>query len=89
MEKQKSIKITNIDGNEQEYAILSTFNYKNRKFVLYTDYTKDDSNNIKVYSGIYKNKETITPITQKEDENIVSNFVTFLENGLKSNSLFD
>ena len=89
MEKQKNIKITNSDGEEQEYAILSTFDYKNRKFILYTDYTMDNSKNIKVYSGIYENEEKVYPITSTEDEIIVSNFIKFLEKGLKENTLFE
>lgn len=87
MEKQKNIKVLNNEGKEQEYAILSTFDYKNRKFVLYTDYSKDASNNIKVYSGIYEKDKTVAAITRREDEIVVSNFVKFLENGLKSNTL--
>ena len=87
MKKQKYIKITNSEGKEQEYAILSTFEYKKRKIILYTDYSTDDSNNIKVYSGIYDNEGIVEPIIRKEDEIIVSHFVKYLENGLKSNTL--
>lgn len=87
MEKQKNIKVLNNEGKEQEYAILSTFDYKNRKFVLYTDYSTDASNNIKVYSGIYENDKKVTAITRREDEVVISNFVKFLEKGLKSNTL--
>lgn len=89
MEKQKKINIRDEKGIEHEYDILSTFDYKNRKFILYTDYSVDTSNNIKVYSGIYENDETVVAITKREDENVVSNFVKFLEMGLKSNTLFD
>lgn len=89
MEKQKKIKIINKDGIEQEYAILSTFDYKRRKFIIYTDYSMDETNNVKVYSGIYENEEKVHPIIENEDEIVVSNFIKFLEKGLKENTLFE
>ena len=89
MEKNRKIKIKNEDGIEKEYAILSTFDYKSRKFIIYTDYSMDEENNVKVYSGIYENEEKVQPITSSKDELIVSNFIKFLEKGLKDNTLFE
>lgn len=89
MEKNKKIKIKSKDGIEKEYAILSTFDYKSRKFIIYADYSMDEANNMKVYSGIYDNEEKIQPITSSKDELVVSNFVKFLEKGLKDNTLFE
>ena len=88
MERIQNIKSVNKDGIEKEYDILSTFDYKNRKFIIYTDYSIDETNNVKIYSGIYDNKEKILPITDSEDENVASNFIKFLEKGLKENTLF-
>lgn len=88
MERIQNIKSVNKDGIEKEYDILSTFDYKNRKFVIYTDYSIDETNNVKIYSGIYDNKEKIMQITDSEDANVASSFIKFLEKGLKENILF-
>ena len=88
-EKQKNIKIIDKNGIEKEYAILSTFDYKEKKFIIYTDYSVDDTNNIKVYSGIYENAEKVIPITKREDKIVASNFIKYIEKGLKDNTLLD
>ncbi len=88
MKKLKNVKLVNKDGKERMYDILSTFDYKNKKFVIYTDYSTDETNNVKVYSGIYDNEKKVVSITNSEDEIVVSKFVQFLEEGLKENILF-
>ena len=86
-EKQNNIKIIDKSGTEKEYAILSTFDYKDKKFIIYTDYSMDDTNNIKIYSGIYENEGKIVPITKREDEMVALNFIKYIEKGLKDNTL--
>lgn len=89
MQVNDKIKIVNKDGVEQEYSILSTFDYKERKFIIYTDYSMDENKNIRVFSGIYEDDDRIFPITNENDEIVVSNFIKFLERGLKNNTLFN
>lgn len=89
MESLEKLKKIKKDGTEKEYDVLSTFEYKKREFVLYTDYSNDENNNIRVFSGILENNGTISAISQDEDENIVSNFTKFLEKGIKDNSFFE
>ena len=88
MKKLKNDKLVNKDGKEKIYDILSTFDYKNKKFVIYTDYSTDETYNVKVFSGIYYNEEKILPITNSEDEIVASKYIKFLEKGLKEETLF-
>ena len=86
---ENEIKVIDKNGIEKKYDILSTFDYKSRKFIIYTDYSYDESNNIKVYSGIFKDEKTISPVKDKDDETVVNDFIKYLEEGLKSDTLFD
>lgn len=83
MYNKKSIKILNKDGIEKEYGILATFDYKDRKFAIYTDYSTDEKNNKIVYSGIYKKDGNIKPVIDANDRKIVKDFIKYFEARLK------
>lgn len=55
MDNNGKINITDIDGNNIECDILFTFdsNDTNKSYIVYTDNTKDEFGNIKVYANIY------------------------------------
>ena len=89
MERKETLKRINKDGTEKKYSVLSTFDYTNRKFVIYTDYSMNEDKNINIYSGIYEDDGKVSPIMNEEDEIIVSNFIKYLEKGLNEDTLFD
>ncbi len=89
MERKETLKRVNNDGTEKEYSVLSTFDYDDRKFVIYTDYSMNEDKNINIYSGIFEDNGKISPIINQEDEKIVSNYIKYLEEKLKEDTLFD
>lgn len=70
MEDKLTIKDDN--GNEKEYDVMFTFESEetNKIYVTYTDYSKDEEGNIKVYSLCYdkddKNRKLQEVTTEKE-----------------------
>ena len=89
MEIKNEIKVKNDQGEEITYDVLSSFDYKQRQFVLFTDYSKDHLGSIKIYSCLFNNEEMTYPIKNREDRLIVSEFIKYLEYGIKTNSLYN
>lgn len=59
--------IKNEKGEEKEYDILFTFTKDEKNYITFTDYSHDESNNIKCYSKEQTNDNELNDIT---DENI-------------------
>ncbi len=55
MEEKKILKITDKNGKEMEYEILSTFLFAKteKNYVIYTDNIKDEQGNLNIYASIY------------------------------------
>ena len=53
---EEKILIKNDNGEEKEFTVLFTFesNETGKKYVTYTDYSKDYKGNINCYSGYYE-----------------------------------
>ena len=55
MDDIKKLKLTDKNGNEQEYEILLAFKLPKteKNYVVYTDNTKDESGSLNIYASIY------------------------------------
>lgn len=55
MDEKKVMKLTDTDGKETEYEILSAFQLAQtgRNYVVYTDNTTDENGNLNVFASIY------------------------------------
>jgi uncharacterized protein YrzB (UPF0473 family) len=55
MQEEMTFKVTNDEGKEIEYEVLFTFDSDETKksYMAYTDNTKDEMGNIKVYASAY------------------------------------
>lgn len=86
MYKEGKIILKN-EQEEKEYYILVTFDIlkKNKSYVLYTDYSKDSNNNLKVFSAIYDEDWNLKPVIEKEEIEIIENYIKGLEKDLKEN----
>jgi len=85
MENDK-LKVFDENGKEKVYSLLVTFEYNNKNFVLYTDYEKDDNQNIMIYSAIYNPEDEsgkLENVTNLDDINFINNYIKQLENDLK------
>lgn len=87
MYKEGKIILKNEQGREKEYYILVTFDIlkKNKSYVLYTDYSKDNNNNLKVFSAIYDEDWNLKPVIEKEEIEIIEDYIKGIEKDLKEN----
>lgn len=71
MDEKKYIKIINNNGEEQEYEIIMAFKWSktNKCYVVYTDNTKDEEGNLKVYASIYypNDDSKLDPVESNEE----------------------
>ena len=65
---EEKILIKNDLGEEKEFTVLFTFesNETGKKYVTYTDYSKDYKGNINCYSGYYEGEKLLPVETEKE-----------------------
>ncbi len=75
---EEKILIKNDLGEEKEFDVLFTFNSKEtgKKYVTYTDYTKDYKGNLNCYSGYYEGDKLLPVESEKE--------ITFIKEALKT-----
>lgn len=75
---EEKILIKNDLGEEKEFDVLFTFNSKEtgKKYVTYTDYTKDYKGNLNCYSGYYEGNKLLPVESEKE--------LTFIKETLKT-----
>ena len=69
-----------VNGLEKEFEVLYTFkSFKTKKdYIIYTDNTYDESNNLNVYSSIYypqHSEKEMENIEKEEDWNEVEKFL--------------
>lgn len=90
MNEENKNKFTVIDneGKEIECEVLFTFESDETKknYIVYTDNTKDEIGNIKVYASIFDpNSETtkLDPIETEKEWNIIENILETLQEETK------
>ena len=76
------------DGKKEEYDVLFSFEIANKKYIVYTDYLKDDDGNIITHSAEYANA-TFLPIKDEEALKIVDEMMKTLNNAKKRYKLND
>ena len=85
-----TFKIVNEEGKEVEYEVLFTFDSEEtqKSYMVYTDDTKDEDGNVRVYASVYtpgKEETELLPIeTDKEwkiIETILEEVMKEVENG--------
>ena len=75
MEQEMKFTITNEEGKEITCEVLFTFDSEEtgKNYIVYTDNTKDEEGNIKVYASIYNPNDTskLEPITTDKEWKII------------------
>ena len=84
MTKENTFTIIDNDGKEVECEVLFTFESDETKknYIVYTDNTKDEEGNIKVYASIYKPDEDNTelePIETEREWRIIETILTSIQ----------
>lgn len=90
-ESKNTFVIENDQGEKIECSVLFTFDSKetNKSYIVYTDNTKDEAGNIKVYASIYDpsgKDKALTPIKTEEEWKVVEDLLASLQeqtNGTK------
>ncbi len=86
-EKNNKFTVINDEGKQIECEVLFTFDSDETKksYIVYTDNTKDEIGNIKVYASIYDpkamddNKMQLEPIETEKEWNIIETILESLQ----------
>ena len=90
MNEENKLKIYDKNEKHKEYYLLVTFEYNNKNFALYTNYEKDDNQNIIIYSAIYNpndEKEKLQKVTDSKDIIFINSYIEQLEKDLKNGNI--
>ena len=81
--------ITNENNETKEFEILFSFesDETNKKYVTYTDYTKDDDGNIICYSSILEDDGKLSKIDTEHERAMVDELLNTLIESTKMNYL--
>lgn len=88
MEERMTFKVFDDNGKEIECEVLFTFESEETKknYMVYTDNTKDEEGNIKVYAAIYepdKDETKLEPITSDHEWAIIEKILEELQEEAK------
>ena len=89
MFQDEKLVIVNEKGEQKEFAILVTFDIekKNKSYVIYTDYSKNDDGDIQVYASIYdkfQKDKRLNDVTEKDEIEFINKYLEVLADDLKS-----
>jgi len=88
MEEKMTFKVTNEEGKEVEYEVLFTFDSDETKksYMVYTDDSKDENGNTRVYASAYVQGEEETellPIETDKEWKIIETILKELQEDAK------
>ena len=88
MEERMTFKVFDDNGKEIECEVLFTFESEETKknYMVYTDNTKDEQGNVKVYAAIYepdKDETKLEPITSDHEWAIIEKILEELQEEAK------
>lgn len=91
MEEKMTFTVTNDEGKDIEYEVLFTFDSDETKknYIVYTDNTKDENGNTRVYASIYTPSEEVTelfPIETDKEWKIIDTILKELQEDAKANT---
>ena len=85
---KKTISIKDENGKDIDYEVLLDFILRknNKRYLVYTDNTKDENGNTKVYASVYNpNSEStsLEPIETDKEWKIIETILSELQNQVK------
>ncbi len=88
MEEKMTFKVVNSEGKEVEYEVLFTFDSDetNKSYMVYTDDSKDENGNIRVFASSYIPGEETTellPIETDKEWKIIDTILKELQEEAK------
>ena len=90
-EETMTFKVMNDEGKEVECEVLFTFESDETKknYIVYTDNSKDENGNTRVYASIYTPSEEVTelfPIETDKEWKIIDTILKELQDDAKANT---
>lgn len=84
MEKNNKFNVIDKDGNEIQCEVLFTFESEETKknYIVYTDNTKDNKGNIRVFASIYDpnaDKSELLPIKSEKEWKIIETILESIQ----------
>jgi len=88
--EENSFTLINDEGKEVKYDVLFTFQSEetNKDYIVYTDNSKDEENNIQVYASIYHPEEEhskLEAIETDQEWKIIETILKTIQEELKNN----
>lgn len=92
MNKENTFKVIDKDGKEIEFEILFTFesDETNKNYMVYTDNTKDENGNTKVYASVFKPDAEpleLLPVETEREWKIIETIITSITEGNKKDNV--
>ena len=89
--KKNSFSMIDAEGNETVYDVLFTFQSEetNKDYIVYTDNSKDDEGNTRVYASIYHPEEEnskLEAIETDKEWQIIDTILKTIQEELKKNN---
>lgn len=86
-----TFKVKDEKGNDVECEVLFTFesDETNKNYMVYTDYTKDEDNNTRVYASIYDPKDEepiLQPIETEKEWKIIETILDQIQEEVTNSS---
>lgn len=91
MNKENTFKVIDKDGKEINFEILFTFesNETNKNYMVYTDNTKDENDNVRVYASVFvpdKEPLELLPVETEREWKIIETILESIEEENKNNT---
>ena len=83
--KDEMLLIKDENGIEKEYAILVTFDIeaKDKSYVLYTDYSKDENQDMRVFAASYDEEWNLSPLIDGDEIEYINQYIEYLDADIK------
>lgn len=90
MNKENTFKVVDQEGKEIEFEILFTFESDETKknYMVYTDNTKDENGNVRVYASVFKPDAEpleLLPVETEREWKIIETILESIEEETKKN----
>ena len=90
MNKENTFKVLDQEGKEIEFEILFTFESDETKknYMVYTDNTKDENGNVRVYASVFKPDAEpleLLPVETEREWKIIETILESIEEETKKN----
>lgn len=90
MNKENIFKVVDNDGNEIEFEVLFTFESDETKknYMVYTDNTRDENDNVRVYASVFKPEAEpleLLPVETEREWKIIETILESIEEENKKN----